>query len=622
MNHSLLNDWSIDEDQMGVATSLSQYNKTIVEAAPGCGKTFTGVFLAIHAFQQGWTSSSNPTLFLTFSRNARNQIKNELNKFREKGWLTSLEEKAIKIANYHSFYYETLSKRAGVWGCPKPIRPATVSECKERINSILKAQGISGNRKSLKDKIHNYDSLLLVREEDAISSEVASLCARVAVQGIIDGKPAYGDFAPLMYNLISNSACFLSWLRTKYPLVVFDEFQDTDEIQWKIVDKWQPEKVAVFYDRCQMIYGWRGATEKRISEFIDRFEIPLDAQRKLTKIYRCGDKVHFASFIQNLRSDDLLGGNVFSGPKNWLNMKAIPQNGYSACVRCLNAIRYGKLINPMERTAIITRYNALACYLKNNLVRKPQRGSGPYYRCSLILPNDSSVEEFLRDSLVELRNAKNHSDVGRWIGKLLDMLLHKEYSDISFEEELSKPASEVLKRRRKEKIVRVRSILVEYWDTIEVGDYQSIRDGLKSIIEIARFLMDGVAFLDPNVMFYIKQFIYAISSVNYESWDIFCDRLDATLFTTSYFGTRYDQMVYIMNVFQTKGREFDHVIIPWLSSEKEPPHAYSPNYNYEDINDRRLLYVAFTRARNKVTVLYPEESPSRFLYEWKLLNNS
>ena len=79
-----------------------------------------------------------------------------------------------------------------------------------------------------------------------------------------------------------------------------------------------------------------------------------------------------------------------------------------------------------------------------------------------------------------------------------------------------------------------------------------------------------------------------------------------------------------MTVHQSKGREFDHVIIPWLSGSGEPSQQAGGRkprirYDFNRLEDRKLLYVAITRAKNRVTLVYPDDDPSPFLRNWKLI---
>ena len=102
-------------------------------------------------------------------------------------------------------------------------------------------------------------------------------------------------------------------------------------------------------------------------------------------------------------------------------------------------------------------------------------------------------------------------------------------------------------------------------------------------------------------------------------WNGFCDHLENSLVRSTYLRLRHRlHGLYVLTVHQSKGREFDHVIIPWLSGKGEPSEHFPQKYDYNKFEDRRLLYVALTRARRQVTILYPEEDPSPFIQKWKL----
>ena len=117
-----------DNSQKEAAEAFRQHGRIIIEAPPGTGKTFLGVYLALCAYRLGWTSSESPALFLTFSRNARVQIEQELQRFRREGWLNAEEEKSVKVYNYHAFYFEMIQHKAGTWGCSEKLRPASILE--------------------------------------------------------------------------------------------------------------------------------------------------------------------------------------------------------------------------------------------------------------------------------------------------------------------------------------------------------------------------------------------------------------------------------------------------------------------------------------------------------------
>jgi len=97
----IVKDVPVDESQCHVGDLLEQYPRIMIEAAPGTGKTFTGVYLALKACKSGLISPNTPALFLTFSKNARVQIENEIRNYRQQGWMTSEQAKMIEVQNYH-----------------------------------------------------------------------------------------------------------------------------------------------------------------------------------------------------------------------------------------------------------------------------------------------------------------------------------------------------------------------------------------------------------------------------------------------------------------------------------------------------------------------------------------
>lgn len=107
---------------------------------------------------------------------------------------------------------------------------------------------------------------------------------------------------------------------------------------------------------------------------------------------------------------------------------------------------------------------------------------------------------------------------------------------------------------------------------------------------------------------------------NIESIAELVDTMEQTLLKATYlYLKKKPSGLYILNAHQSKGREFDHIIIPILSQAGEPQYrGQNVPYIFEDENDRRLLYVAITRAKKKVTIMYPENDSSIFIRKWKL----
>jgi superfamily I DNA/RNA helicase len=81
---------------------------------------------------------------------------------------------------------------------------------------------------------------------------------------------------------------------------------------------------------------------------------------------------------------------------------------------------------------------------------------------------------------------------------------------------------------------------------------------------------------------------------------------------------RDDASLTLATAHATKGLEFDHVIVVGMEAGRFPSgrtvaEAEDPVRAYEE--ERRLAYVAWTRARRTLTLLYDPSVPSPFLLE-------
>ena len=81
---------------------------------------------------------------------------------------------------------------------------------------------------------------------------------------------------------------------------------------------------------------------------------------------------------------------------------------------------------------------------------------------------------------------------------------------------------------------------------------------------------------------------------------------------------RDDAPLTLATAHATKGLEFDHVVVLGMDAARFPSaravtEAADPGRAYEE--ERRLAYVAWTRARRSLTLLYDPAAPSPFLLE-------
>ena len=624
-----------DLDQKRAAEIFRDRGQVLVEAPPGTGKTFLGVYLALCAYRLNWTTPHRKTLFLTFSRNARVQIENEINRYREKQWLSREEESSIKASNYHAFYLEMLRKKAGLWGCPTELKPASILERDQRLRQLL-ADLPGTTEANLREAgivfaLRRFVASDLMKPDSVTQLDNASLQVvfEDAANALKDGRPHYDDFAPLFLNLLEHCPALVEWLRASYPVVVLDEFQDTDIVQWQILQRINPKHLVVLYDRYQMIYEWRGSRVERLDQIGAVFGFTDTNMTSLSQNHRVGNAGNPVEFIQQLRADDLKGNLVVEDANRpWVTLVAIPPPNQPMAnhVRSLNSLRWLGLLKDVETTAILTTNNAFAHFLFSHLRRKPM-GKGPFFQCRWI-GSHNNPDEKTRDWIWELREVTDDISLRAWIGNLLDSLLPKGSTDLTFAQQFACEGNELLHRKRQPEYVSVRNRLTPWWSEVKRDNLPRFSQSLRGLPELGKILLGSDGYLDPDLIYYIQALAKAVDDYSqgtgFPDWQDLCEYLEGRITSATYLKLRHKPRgLYVLTVHQSKGREFDHVIIPWLSASGEPVGDgihWKPTgrYDFDKDEDRRLLYVALTRARKRVTIVYPEDDPSPFLTNWKL----
>ena len=149
----------------------------------------------------------------------------------------------VDIKTYHSFAWEVLKSHGYLIS-------------KKRRLSIVSAQDAAVREAGL-------DKELWLAEQERMYIE--------------DGLVTLDQFAPRAADILNRSGAAKSCFNAAYPLILVDEFQDTDEAQWALIRALSSgSSVIALGDREQRIYEWRdGVSEHRLSEFGDELNAPV-----------------------------------------------------------------------------------------------------------------------------------------------------------------------------------------------------------------------------------------------------------------------------------------------------------------------------------------------------------
>ena len=200
-----------------------------IVGGPGSGKTTLGLLKARRAALEVLRREQT-VLFLSFSNSATRRIL-------EAGLSILSGEVAhrVEIKTYHSF----------AW-------------------SILRSHGylLSSRRRLTVISAHDAAVLRAGRNESDWSAEEDRLF-------VDEGRATYDQFAPRAAELLERSRVLQQCFTYTHPLIIVDEFQDTDEDQWRLIQALaEYSEIVALGDTEQRIYAWRkGVSPTRLPDF-------------------------------------------------------------------------------------------------------------------------------------------------------------------------------------------------------------------------------------------------------------------------------------------------------------------------------------------------------------------
>ena len=250
-----------DEQQLNVIFSKSP--RVIVEAPAGYGKTSTMVSRLAYLYASGGIPNPKKILGLTFSINAALKIKREVAEklpiFLGEMDNPIVVNERVTATNFHGFCKSVLRKYGYL------ISPLL----KPDINQ-MKAVGKVDIEKnaSIQSKLSDDNRQFLVLIEDKIASaELPTIEEMVKYNQIVinemvpHGYLTHDAVILLAIQLFEENPGVKLFYSDYYPLIVVDEFQDTNCIAWRLLNAIISEKTQLLFlgDPLQRIYGFIGA---------------------------------------------------------------------------------------------------------------------------------------------------------------------------------------------------------------------------------------------------------------------------------------------------------------------------------------------------------------------------
>ena len=293
------NDHEGDEKQLEAI--FSEEPRIVVEAPAGCGKTKTMVSKVAYMIASGKVPKNKRILALTFSVNAaykmKKDISDKLPNIGVTGITTPMDVNSrISITNYHGFARNILHLYGYLLD--------------EKLKDINKFQAINEQEANeMKElEISELDKGIFKHFSDAVKtcningiSNYGNEYYRILKDKLFPKKYiTYNGYLILCNKLLSNYKNLKAFYQRLYPIIIVDEFQDTNILSWNIVEELVAENSQLFFmgDSLQRIYGFIGAIPNLLGKAAIRFGMD---KIKLEKNYRFKDNENMLLLDRNIR---------------------------------------------------------------------------------------------------------------------------------------------------------------------------------------------------------------------------------------------------------------------------------------------------------------------------------
>ena len=583
----------------------------LVLAGAGSGKTKVLTTKVAYLLEERDVSPQN-ILAITFTNKAAKEMKERI--FSLIGRVGFL----IQISTFHSFGLKILKENYDLLGYESNFTILDASDSETVIKKIMKDYDIDSskyNYRAIKSSISSNKNEMVGVEEfrKFVYNDYDEVVLKVYEEYEKELKRSnaidFDDLLILPLKLFNEHKEVMEKYQEQYKYVFIDEYQDTNKPQYilsKLISA-KYKNITVVGDNDQAIFTWRGADYKNILNFEKDYEdakvVILDENYRSTKtILKAANNV-----IKN---------NKLRKEKNlWTEN----EDG--------NKITYYKAFDERDESF----------YVIKEIRKLLDDGVNPNDICVLYRANAQSrgIEDAFLENNISYRIVGSFAFYQRKeIKDLLSYLklIHNEKDDVSLLRVINYPKRGIGNKTIEELTIAANENGTCLYDAIESGkelEFKNIIEELKkasekmSLTEFIDLVLDKTGIrpelksertLEADIRLENLEEFKSITRTVEEVDGIASlgDFLDEISLVTDASEKQEDgqDKVTLMTMHAVKGLEFDYVFVIGVE-EGLFPHLNSMNSEEELEEERRLCYVAITRARKK---LYIVNARSRLLY--------
>ena len=613
MNLNLLE--KLNDKQREAASQID--GSILILAGAGSGKTRTITYRIAHMIENVGISPYS-ILAVTFTNKAAKEMRERVEE------LVGDIAKACTISTFHSFGMRLLRMYGKEVGYNSNFTIYDTDDQKRIVKAILKGQNLSINGVKLTERdlvsmiSKIKEQIKTLDEYSVMNKQIVEVYDKYNRALLESNAMDFSDILLNTYKLLQKPE-ILEKVQNKYKYIMIDEYQDTNNLQYKIIDliARKSSNLCVVGDENQSIYGFRGANILNILNF--------ETNYNNAKIIKLEENYRSTTTILDA-ANELIKNNKSSKDK-----KLWTQNGKGDLIKvlaCDNARdEVSRIIEIIKRNhqngiayrdmTILYRTNAQSRlfeegFLRYNIPHKVFGGISFYSRAEI--KDIIAYLSIIVNPQDELNLQRIINVPKRKVGEkgIEKIITYARENNLNLLEALSH-IKEIsgLTVVGKEKLLEMYDIIKELKDLsyIETASYivQTLIDKIKYIDYIKENYSDAEARIENIDEF--KNSILELENVVGEL------RLNEYLENVSLISATDDleeksDYVKLMTIHNSKGLEFPIVFLVGFENEIFPgSRAMFEEKEMEE--ERRLCYVALTRAEKK---LYLSHATIRFVY--------
>ena len=581
----------------------------LVIAGAGSGKTRTIVYRVAWLIDQGVDPHS--ILLLTFTRKAATEMLNRASRL--------LDGRAAMVfgGTFHSVGYSLLKKYSQSIGIERSF---SIMDQRDILDALEQA------RKGLNPPVTDLKSFPKAKTIYEILSRTVG--ASIEIERVVgDRYPHFEEYIPDInkisheYNNIKKKNNLLDYddlltesvrlleesdelrahISSNWRFILVDEYQDTNRLQAKMVRMLATghDNVMAVGDDSQSIYSFRGANFQNIIEFPNIF--PNTRIIKLEENYRSTQPIlnvtnqiiDFASFGYRKR----LFTRRATGPLPFLLRPASEQDQSRIVTRLvLDSLKHG---GRLDDIAVLFRAGFHSFELESELARN----SVPFVKYGGFKFVES---QHIKDVLAYLKVSNNPKDLVSWVRVLKMLPGIGDKTAVKLANSIGKDFTTAGLEAICQKSGKHKESLSQLFDL-----YQRLRDNQTSLQEkLDTAVRHYLPYLQASFDNYPKRLkdleqLASMSGV-YPSVAEFLAEValePPEAENSDYFDS--SQKLVLSTIHSAKGLEWETVIIIWATEGRIPsPMAFNSADDLEE--ERRLIYVATTRAKRNLVIIAPQ----------------